>query len=170
MSQIIEEKATESWDERSELCSLKVILLECCRLISHEIIRFLLLYLLKTWACHCSVHKHCFICQCTGWTIFLLMGPEHFLMQIFACKTLVKSYLPVRDAHLRLGIDDLLTILKSILSLGEISKDIESRYANYLWMLMLVVLFRNIDKWSEEVVSTLGCWLILTVRRFIIFN
>ncbi|XP_063940236.1 sister chromatid cohesion protein PDS5 homolog A isoform X2 [Daucus carota subsp. sativus] len=65
---IMEEKAPESWDERSEICSLK----------------------------------------------------------IFACKTLVKSYLPVRDAQLRHGIDDLLTILKSVLSFGEFSKDIES--------------------------------------------
>ena len=50
----------------------------------------------------------------------------HFL-QIFGIKTLVKSYLPVKDAHLRLGIDSLLDILKNILSFGEISKDIESR-------------------------------------------
>jgi sister-chromatid-cohesion protein PDS5 len=46
--------------------------------------------------------------------------------KIFGIKTLVKSYLPVKDAHLRLGIDDLLGTLKNILSFGEISKDIES--------------------------------------------
>ncbi|KAA8519226.1 hypothetical protein F0562_013482 [Nyssa sinensis] len=63
-----EDKAKECWDDRSDLCSLK----------------------------------------------------------IFGIKTLVKSYLPVKDAHLRLGIDGLLGILKSILSFGEISKDIES--------------------------------------------
>ncbi|KAL6990616.1 hypothetical protein U1Q18_008733 [Sarracenia purpurea var. burkii] len=47
-------------------------------------------------------------------------------LKIFGIKTLVKSYLPVKDAHLRLGIDGLLEILKNILSVGEISKDIES--------------------------------------------
>ncbi|KAL8099999.1 hypothetical protein AgCh_032310 [Apium graveolens] len=67
-SHIVEDKAKESWDERSELCSLK----------------------------------------------------------IFACKTLVKSYLPIRDANLRLGIEDLMAMLRNILSFGEISKDIVS--------------------------------------------
>lgn len=41
---------------------------------------------------------------------------------------MVKSYLPVKDAHLRLGIDDLLEILKNVLIFGEVSQDIESRY------------------------------------------
>lgn len=48
-------------------------------------------------------------------------------LQIFGIKTLVKSYLPVKDAHVRPGIDGLLEILKNILSFGEISEDIESR-------------------------------------------
>lgn len=48
-------------------------------------------------------------------------------MQIYGVKALVKSYLPVKDAHLRSGIDDLVDILKSILSFGEISSEIESR-------------------------------------------
>ncbi|CAK9156797.1 unnamed protein product [Ilex paraguariensis] len=63
-----EDKSKECWDDRSELCSLK----------------------------------------------------------IYGIKTLVKSYLPVKDAHLRLGIDDLIGMLRNILSCGEISKDIES--------------------------------------------
>ncbi|KAH9749940.1 Binding protein [Citrus sinensis] len=45
---------------------------------------------------------------------------------IYGIKTLVKSYLPVKDAHIRPGIDDLLGILKSMLSYGEMSEDIES--------------------------------------------
>lgn len=40
---------------------------------------------------------------------------------------MVKSYLPVKDAQGRPGIDGLLEILRNILSFGEISKDIESR-------------------------------------------
>ncbi|KAF3451892.1 hypothetical protein FNV43_RR07988 [Rhamnella rubrinervis] len=51
---------------------------------------------------------------------------ELCLLKIFGIKTLVKSYLPVKDAHVRPGIDGLLEILKNILSFGEISEDIES--------------------------------------------
>ncbi|XP_042945591.1 sister chromatid cohesion protein PDS5 homolog B isoform X3 [Carya illinoinensis] len=51
---------------------------------------------------------------------------ELCLLKIFGIKTMVKSFLPVKDAHLRPGIDGLLDILRNILSFGEISKDIES--------------------------------------------
>lgn len=71
------------------------------------------------------------------------MGPKHFLMQIFACKTLVKSYLPIRDANLRLGIEDLMAMLRNILSFGEISKDIVSRYIGSLGEMMLAWLLRT---------------------------
>ncbi|KAK9267394.1 hypothetical protein L1049_009819 [Liquidambar formosana] len=47
-------------------------------------------------------------------------------LKIFGIKTLVKSYLPVKDAHLRPGIDGLLGMLKNTLLYGEILKDIES--------------------------------------------
>nr|VDD38116.1 unnamed protein product [Brassica oleracea] len=47
-------------------------------------------------------------------------------LKIYAIKTLVKSYLPFKDAHLRTGVDDLLELLKNILSFGEVSEDIES--------------------------------------------
>ncbi|GER52831.1 sister chromatid cohesion protein pds5 [Striga asiatica] len=47
-------------------------------------------------------------------------------LKIFGVKTLVKSYLPVQDAHLRSGIDRLIEILKNILSFGEISREIKS--------------------------------------------
>lgn len=53
--------------------------------------------------------------------------PSSVWLQIFGIKTLVKSYLPVKDAHVRPGIDGLLNTLKNILSFGEISEDIESR-------------------------------------------
>ncbi|KAK6932870.1 hypothetical protein RJ641_002494 [Dillenia turbinata] len=51
---------------------------------------------------------------------------ELSLLKIFGIKTLVKSYLPAKDAHLRLGIDGLLGILRNMLSFGEISQDIIS--------------------------------------------
>ncbi|XP_050367583.1 sister chromatid cohesion protein PDS5 homolog A [Argentina anserina] len=47
-------------------------------------------------------------------------------LKIYGIKTLVKSYLPVKDAQVRPGIDDLLEILRNMLSCGEISKDMES--------------------------------------------
>ncbi|XP_019095474.1 PREDICTED: sister chromatid cohesion protein PDS5 homolog A-like [Camelina sativa] len=47
-------------------------------------------------------------------------------LKIYGIKTLVKSYLPLKDAHLRAGVDDLLGLLKNILSFGEVSEDLES--------------------------------------------
>ncbi|ESQ39921.1 hypothetical protein EUTSA_v10000739mg [Eutrema salsugineum] len=47
-------------------------------------------------------------------------------LKIYGIKTLVKSYLPFKDAHLRTGVDDLLGLLRNILSFGEVSEDLES--------------------------------------------
>ncbi|XP_011086272.1 sister chromatid cohesion protein PDS5 homolog B isoform X2 [Sesamum indicum] len=68
LGHIAGEKATGCWDDRSELCSLK----------------------------------------------------------IFGIKALVKSYLPVKDAHLRSGIDGIIEILKNILLFGDISRETKS--------------------------------------------
>ncbi|GAB2252670.1 hypothetical protein Droror1_Dr00005517 [Drosera rotundifolia] len=51
---------------------------------------------------------------------------ELCLLKIYGIKTLVKSYLPVKDVHLRGGIDDLIDILRNMLQFGEISKEIET--------------------------------------------
>ncbi|CAN6448387.1 unnamed protein product [Victoria cruziana] len=48
------------------------------------------------------------------------------LLKIFAIKTLTKSYLPTKDAHLRIGIGNFLKLLKDILSFGEVSQNVES--------------------------------------------
>ncbi|KAK7412751.1 hypothetical protein VNO78_04347 [Psophocarpus tetragonolobus] len=48
------------------------------------------------------------------------------VLKIYGIKTMVKSYLPVKDAHVRPGIDGLLEILRNMLSYGEISKDLQS--------------------------------------------
>ncbi|XP_027333272.1 sister chromatid cohesion protein PDS5 homolog A-like isoform X2 [Abrus precatorius] len=48
------------------------------------------------------------------------------MLKIYGIKTLVKSYLPVKDAHVRPDIDSLLNILRNILSCGEISEDLKS--------------------------------------------
>ncbi|KAF6164126.1 hypothetical protein GIB67_017710 [Kingdonia uniflora] len=47
-------------------------------------------------------------------------------LKIFGIIALVKSYLPIKDSHLRLGFANLLEILKNVLAFGEISKDMES--------------------------------------------
>ncbi|XP_015583400.1 sister chromatid cohesion protein PDS5 homolog A isoform X1 [Ricinus communis] len=51
---------------------------------------------------------------------------ELCLLKIYGIKTLVKSYLPVKDAQLRPNIKGLLDILRNVLLFGEISEDIES--------------------------------------------
>ncbi|CAI8590496.1 unnamed protein product [Vicia faba] len=48
------------------------------------------------------------------------------VLKIYGIKTVVKSYLPIKGALVRSGIDGLLDILRNILSYGEISKDIKS--------------------------------------------
>ncbi|PKA59812.1 DNA mismatch repair protein MSH6 [Apostasia shenzhenica] len=47
-------------------------------------------------------------------------------LKIFGIKTLVKSYLPVKDAPSRTGIDELVGMLRNILMYGNISKDLPS--------------------------------------------
>ncbi|XP_021854385.2 sister chromatid cohesion protein PDS5 homolog A [Spinacia oleracea] len=51
---------------------------------------------------------------------------ELCLLKIFGIKALVKSYLPVKDAHLRGGIDSLIEILRNMLSFGDFSEELES--------------------------------------------
>ncbi|CAK8531255.1 unnamed protein product [Lathyrus sativus] len=48
------------------------------------------------------------------------------VLKIYGIKTVVKSYLPIKGALVRPGIDGLLDILRNILSYGEVSKDIKS--------------------------------------------
>lgn len=43
-------------------------------------------------------------------------------------KTLVKSYLAVKDALSRTGIDKLMALLRNVLAYGDISNNVESRY------------------------------------------
>ncbi|KAF6171234.1 hypothetical protein GIB67_036902 [Kingdonia uniflora] len=51
-------------------------------------------------------------------------------LKIFGIKALVKSYLPIKDFHLRLGFANPLKILKNVLAFGEILKDMESSPVN----------------------------------------
>ncbi|XP_024988327.1 sister chromatid cohesion protein PDS5 homolog B-like isoform X2 [Cynara cardunculus var. scolymus] len=94
-SQKTGDKAKQSWDDRSELCSLK----------------------------------------------------------IFGIKVLVKSYLPVKDGHLRVGIDELIKDLQSILSFGEISKDVESSAVDkaHLKLASAKAIIRLSKHWDKKI-------------------
>lgn len=63
--------------------------------------------------------------------IFKQMLSSLHVLQIYGIKALVKSYLPVKDAHLRSGFDGILEMLRNILLFGEVSKDIESRCVSF---------------------------------------
>ncbi|KAH0459071.1 hypothetical protein IEQ34_011885 [Dendrobium chrysotoxum] len=47
-------------------------------------------------------------------------------LKMLGIKTLVKSYLPAKDAPSRTGIDKLVALLRNVLAYGDISKDVES--------------------------------------------
>ncbi|KAI3745336.1 hypothetical protein L1987_58447 [Smallanthus sonchifolius] len=74
-------------------------------------------------------------------------------LKIFGIKTLVKSYLPVKDAHLRVGIDELLKDLKILLSFGEISKDVESSSVDkaHLKLASAKAIIRLSKHWDKKI-------------------
>ncbi|KAJ6833750.1 sister chromatid cohesion protein PDS5-like protein A [Iris pallida] len=78
---------------------------------------------------------------------------ELCLLKIFGIKTLVKSYLPVKDAHLRPGIGKIVGILKNILSFGDISKDIESSVVDKAHMRLAAAkaVLRLSRQWDHEI-------------------
>lgn len=85
------------------------------------------------------------------------------LLQIYGIKTLVKSYLPAKDAHVRPGIDGLLGILRNILSYGEISKELQSRYISFTELDVFVNLSENFRffSFSFQMVLWLRCHFVL---------
>ncbi|GAV59827.1 hypothetical protein CFOL_v3_03358 [Cephalotus follicularis] len=78
---------------------------------------------------------------------------EICLLKIYGIKTLVKSYLPVKDSHLRPGIDNLLGILRDILANGEISKDIESSSVDkaHLRVASAKAILRLSRQWDQKI-------------------
>ncbi|CAN4114615.1 unnamed protein product [Withania somnifera] len=74
-------------------------------------------------------------------------------MKIFGIKTLVKSYLPVKDANLRLGFDELLGILKNVLSFGEISVQIKSSLVDkaHLRLAAAKAMLRLSKQWDHKI-------------------
>ncbi|KAG8365331.1 hypothetical protein BUALT_Bualt18G0093600 [Buddleja alternifolia] len=74
-------------------------------------------------------------------------------LKIFGVKALVKSYLPVKDAHLRSGIDDLIEILKNIVLFGDISREIESSLVDRAHMKLAAAkaILRLSKHWEQKI-------------------
>ncbi|PKI66430.1 hypothetical protein CRG98_013232 [Punica granatum] len=85
----------------------------------------------------------------TGWDD----RSEQCLLKIYGIKTLVKSYLPVKDAHLRPGIDTLVEILRNVLSFGEIAQDIESSIVDkaHMKLASAKAILRLSRYWDHEI-------------------
>ncbi|KVH96669.1 Armadillo-like helical [Cynara cardunculus var. scolymus] len=64
-----------------------------------------------------------------------------------------QSYLPVKDGHLRVGIDELIKDLQSILSFGEISKDVESSAVDkaHLKLASAKAIIRLSKHWDKKI-------------------
>ncbi|KAK1427905.1 hypothetical protein QVD17_16630 [Tagetes erecta] len=78
---------------------------------------------------------------------------ELCLLKIYGIKTLVKSYLLVKDAHLRVGFGELIEDLNKILSFGEISKDIESSRVDkaHLKLASAKAILRLSRQWDKQI-------------------
>ncbi|KAF3796619.1 Sister chromatid cohesion PDS5-like protein A [Nymphaea thermarum] len=72
---------------------------------------------------------------------------------IFAIKTLVKSYLPVKDAHVRSGIENLLEMLKGVLTFGEVSQGVESSAVDkaHLRLASATAILRLSKVWDHKI-------------------
>ncbi|XP_054776795.1 sister chromatid cohesion protein PDS5 homolog A-like isoform X2 [Prosopis cineraria] len=75
------------------------------------------------------------------------------MLKIYGIKALVKSYLPVKDAHVRSGIDGLLDILKNMLTYGEISSDIQSSSVDkaHLRLASAKAILRLSRQWDHKI-------------------
>ncbi|XP_030473954.2 sister chromatid cohesion protein PDS5 homolog A [Syzygium oleosum] len=78
---------------------------------------------------------------------------ELCLMKIYGIKTLVKSYLPTKDAHLRPGIDGLLATLKNILLFGEMAEDVKSSSVDkaHMKLASAKAIIRLAKQWDEKI-------------------
>ncbi|GLJ16335.1 hypothetical protein SUGI_0276270 [Cryptomeria japonica] len=82
---------------------------------------------------------------------------EECLLKIYGVKTLVKSYLPKKDSHLRQRIETLLGILARILTSGEISKDVKSSEVDKAHMRLAAAkaLLRLSRHWDQQITPEL---------------
>ncbi|RLM55759.1 hypothetical protein C2845_PM10G10930 [Panicum miliaceum] len=78
---------------------------------------------------------------------------QNCLLKIYGIKTLVKSYLPCKDAHAHPGIEKLFVILKNILTYGDISRNMVSSAADkaHLRLAAAKAVLRLSRQWDHKV-------------------
>ncbi|CAL5047349.1 unnamed protein product [Urochloa decumbens] len=78
---------------------------------------------------------------------------QNCLLKIYGIKTLVKSYLPCKDAHAHPGIEKLFDILKNILTYGDISPNMVSSAADkaHLRLAAAKAVLRLSRQWDHKV-------------------
>nr|CAB3467823.1 unnamed protein product [Digitaria exilis] len=78
---------------------------------------------------------------------------QNCMLKIYGIKTLVKSYLPCKDAHSRPGIEKLFDILKNILTYGDISPNMVSSAADkaHLRLAAAKAVLRLSRQWDHKV-------------------
>ncbi|AQK83804.1 binding, partial [Zea mays] len=78
---------------------------------------------------------------------------ENCLLKIYGIKTLVKSYLPCKDAHAQPGIEKLIDILKNILTYGDVSPNMVSSAADkaHLRLAAAKAVLRLSKQWDHKV-------------------
>ncbi|CAL5052458.1 unnamed protein product [Urochloa decumbens] len=78
---------------------------------------------------------------------------QNCLLKIYGIKTLVKSYLPCKDAHAHPGIEKLFDILKNILTYGDISPNMVSSVADkaHLRLAAAKAVLRLSRQWDHKV-------------------
>ncbi|TVU11623.1 hypothetical protein EJB05_45218 [Eragrostis curvula] len=78
---------------------------------------------------------------------------QNCLLKIYGIKTLVKSYLPSKDAHARPGIEKLMGILKNILTYGDISPNTLSSAVDkaHLKLAAAKAVLRLSRQWDDKV-------------------
>ncbi|KAI9119740.1 hypothetical protein K1719_009129 [Acacia pycnantha] len=88
------------------------------------------------------------------------------MLKIYGIKTLVKSYLPVKDAHVRSGIDGLLDILKNMLTYGKISSEIHSSLVDkaHLRLASAKAVLRLSRQWDHKIPIGLFYWTLETSK------
>ncbi|EER88261.2 hypothetical protein BDA96_10G149900 [Sorghum bicolor] len=78
---------------------------------------------------------------------------QNCLLKIYGIKTLVKSYLPCKDAHAQPGIEKLIDILKNILTYGDISPNMASSAVDkaHLRLAAAKAVLRLSKQWDHKV-------------------
>ncbi|KAG6528290.1 hypothetical protein ZIOFF_010441 [Zingiber officinale] len=83
---------------------------------------------------------------------------ELCLTKMFGIKTLVKSYIPAKDAHMRPGIEKLLEILQKIFSYGEISEEIRNVDKAHMRLASAKAVLRLSRYWDQKITTSLFYW------------